>query len=308
MVARIPPVAPDGPVAPVGPKPRDDQIDTFGLTHRGRVRAVNEDHFLLCSLHQTMQVRSTSLPNPELLEMPGERLAFLGMVADGVGGRKAGEEASRSTLEMVAAYCTHSMNCFYNSDPTEHAAFVESLRAAAQDAHAAILERGGQHPELRGLATTLTLFITVWPSVYILHSGDSRAYRLRDGELTQLTRDQTMAQDLIDSGVLPADRKDQSPYAHVLSSAIGGRVNLPDIARHPLDIRDVLLLCTDGLTRHVSDERIREHLLAMASAEETCRALLDEALEGGGKDNITIVIGHATPEAIAERESLEGPS
>ena len=112
-------------------KPRDDELDACGLTHQGKVRATNEDHFLLASLHKTMRVRSTSLPNPELLEMPSERLALLMMVADGVGGANAGEEASRAAVESIAAYVTETMQCYYRADPANEKAFVEALQSGA---------------------------------------------------------------------------------------------------------------------------------------------------------------------------------
>jgi len=283
---------PAAPATVAGAQPPDEAIDVFGLTHPGKVRPQNQDHFLLCSLHKTLLVRGTSLPNPELLEMPSQRIAFFGMVADGVGASEGGEEASRAAIEAIAAYATHTMQCFYAADPCDHDTFLESLRTAAGECHQSVLARGRQHPELAGLATTLTLAIGVWPSVYVLHVGDGRIYRLRRGVLERLTRDQTMAQDLVDSGALPAERASRSPFASVLSSAIGGEAH-PEVGRFDSEPGDVWLMCTDGLTRHVPDERIRERLLAMTGAEQAARGLLDDALEQGGTDNITVVVGRA---------------
>jgi protein phosphatase len=93
------PVVERSPKSSMPPKPRDEELDFFGLTHPGLVRKENQDHFLLCTLHKTIQVRSTSLPNPELLEFKSQRLASFSIVADGVGGRTGGEEASRAALE-----------------------------------------------------------------------------------------------------------------------------------------------------------------------------------------------------------------
>ncbi|MGQ0539735.1 MAG: PP2C family protein-serine/threonine phosphatase [Gemmatimonadaceae bacterium] len=269
-------------------KPRDDELDVFGLTHKGNVRKTNEDHFLLASLHKTMLVKATSLPNPELLEMPSERLALLIMVADGVGGANAGEEASRAALESVASYVTHTMQCYYRADPADEAAFVEALRAGAEECQREVLARAAAMPNLAGMATTLTLGLGVWPTLYVLQIGDSRAYQLREGKLHQLTRDQTVAQELVDQGLLPPSVLPQSPLSHVLSSAIGSesRPVVTSIALHPTV---TTFMCTDGLTKHVSNDHIRERLMNIRSSEEVCRTLLSDALEAGGTDNITVV-------------------
>ena len=272
----------------VAPKPRDDQIDAFGLTHRGLVRTENQDHFVLGSLHKTLRIVATSLPTPELLEVPSERLAFLGMVADGVGGAAAGEVASRNTLETVAQYLTNTMQCYYSADAADDQVFVEALRTAAQLSHESVLNQAKQQG-VRRMATTLTLAIGVWPRLYLLHVGDSRCYRLRAGQLKQLTTDQTMAQELLARGALkPADMA-RSPFANVLASAIGSSAD-PVVTVHDIQRGDVTMLCTDGLTKHVSLERIQQRLSEISSAEEGCRALVDDALQDGGTDNVTVLI------------------
>lgn len=278
------------PTAPPAPKPRDEDLDFFGLTHPGKVRKENQDHFLYCTLHKTMRVWGTSLPNPELLELPSQRLASFGLVADGVGGRTGGEEASRAALEAIANYVTHTMATFYTGDPTNETVFMEQLREAAGTSHQAVLARARSSGEKQGPATTLTAMIAIWPNLYVLHIGDSRCYRYRDGAVVQLTRDQTMAQDLVDSGVLPADRAPKSPFAHVLSSSLGGHATQPVVSKTDLKPGDVILMCTDGLTKHVTTERIVERLGRLTSSEQACRDLVDDALEGGGTDNVTAVV------------------
>ncbi len=271
------------------PKPPDQQLDFYGLTHPGRVRPENQDHFLICTLHKSVRVLSTSLPNRELLELPSQRIASFSMVADGVGGLSGGETASRAALEAVASYLTNSMQCFYTADPDREDAFFDALNAAAQATHEAVRRRAEETGQREGMATTLTLAIALWPALYILQVGDSRAYRLRDGALTQLTRDQTMAQDLVDSGLLPEAKKARSPFAHVLSSSIGGH-SQPAVTRVELAPGDVTLLCTDGLTKHVPDERIRERLSEPGTSRERCGRLLEDALAAGGTDNVTVVV------------------
>ncbi len=137
----------------------------------------------------------------------------------------------------------------------------------------------------------MTLFLGLWPHAFLLQVGDSRCYVYMDGELTQITRDQTIAQDLIDSGVMTRTVAERTRWAHVLSSAIGGHQAAPVVTRVVRDWGAVVLLCSDGLTRHVSDDRIRERLASMTSAREAAEHLLQDALDGGGTDNVTVVIG-----------------
>jgi serine/threonine protein phosphatase PrpC len=120
--------------------------------------------------------------------------------------------------------------------------------------------------------------------------GDSRCYRFRAGELEQLTRDQTMAQDLVDSGVLKPEQARRSPYAHVLSSSLGGSTWVPEVSKTDLKTGDALLLCTDGLTKHVSPDRIAERLRAMTNSEQAVRALIADTLAAGASDNVTVLV------------------
>ena len=130
-----------------------------------------------------------------------------------------------------------------------------------------------------------------WPRAYLVHVGDSRCYRLRDGQLELLTKDQTMAQALVDAGVLPAAQASETRWAHVLSSALGADQAKPmiTITDHRWD--DVMLLCTDGLTKHVSEAEIAEQLATVKSAEMICRNLIDRTLTRGAVDNVTVVAG-----------------
>jgi len=271
-------------------KPLDDEIDVWGLTHPGKVRKSNEDHFLLGSLHKQLDIKSTSLPAAEQFRACNERIGFLAMVADGVGGQLAGEEASRIALEAVTQYLAHSTSCYYQADPHDES-FVDLLQTAAVRTHEKVLERARADPDLSGMATTLTLWMGVWPWVYLLQVGDSRYYLYRQGALTQVTRDQTMAQDLVDQGVMSRPVAQASRWAHVLSSAIGGSQSLPVVTRIANGWDQTHLLCSDGLTKHVSDERIAECLATMTSARQACETLLQDALDAGGSDNVTIIVG-----------------
>jgi protein phosphatase len=276
-------------------KPLDAEIDLHGLTHRGRVRRTNQDHFLISFMRRRMEVQLTSLPDLTQLPLGEERLACLLMVADGVGGGAGGEVASRHALESVTQYLLQSMQCCYTSDP-QGERFLEALQQAAAQTHDDVIRRGQEDPDLKGMATTLTLLLAVWPWAYLVQVGDSRYYVFREGTLTQVTRDQTLAQVLVDEGVLTRAEAPASPLANVLSSALGGPQAAPVVSRIHMQWPLVHLLCSDGLTKHVPDDRISERIAAMTSARQVCEALVQDALDGGGSDNITVVVARAVPD------------
>ena len=272
-------------------KPRDEEVDVYGLTHPGLVRKDNQDHFLICSLEKRSRIHQTSLPNPEELTTGAERLAFLAMVADGVGSRAKGEMASRRAVETVMRYVTETMRCYHDLDAHDDQEFEEALQEAAWKCHASVVAEAESDPDYRGMATTLTLWIGVWPRAYLLQVGDSRFYLFRNDTLTRISRDQTMAQELVDQGVLTQSQAFNTKWANVLSSAIGGQQTAPVVTRMDQDWDNVGLLCSDGLTKHVSDEQIAARLRNWTSAKEVCELLLQDALDDGGTDNITIIVG-----------------
>jgi protein phosphatase len=277
----------------VNRKPRDDEIDVYGLTHPGKVRKQNQDHFLICSLRKQVAVHLTSLPDLGQVAAGNERVGFLAMVADGVGGGAKGEEASRLAVSAITDYVNRSMRVYYAADPVDDKAFSQDLEKDAIQSHEALLNRAEEDPEYAGMATTLTLWLGVWPRAYLLQVGDSRCYILRQGVLSQISRDQTMAQELYDMGVFNRTDAHRSPFSNVLSSAVGGKQTAPVVTQLDQEWGNVGLLCSDGLTKHVPDDRIRERLLAMTSAKQVCELLLQDALDAGGSDNITVLVGRA---------------
>lgn len=272
-------------------KPHDDEVDFYGLTHRGNVREVNQDHFLICQLEKRVRVFQTSLPNGDAFAPWGERVAFLAMVADGVGGGVKGEAAARLALQAATEYVALSMQCYHTHDATDMQTFLDTLQEAAWQGHARVVAEAESNTELRGMATTLTLWLAVWPRAYLLQVGDSRFYRLSNGELLRVSRDQTMAQELVDQGVMHHSTAFQTRWANVLSSSIGGAQTAPVVTEMDQSWNDVYMLCSDGLTKHVPDERIADRLRAMTSAKQVCEVLLQDALDAGGSDNISIIIG-----------------
>lgn len=275
-------------------KPRDDEIDVYGVSDRGRVRANNEDHFLLASVHRRVNVVDTNLSERDRLPLGDQRLAYVAMVADGVGGATGGERASAIALETATRYVVSALDCYDRAAAVE-GSMAPALQDAALKSHEAVLELASAEGDGVRMATTLTLWMGVWPWYYLLQVGDSRYYLYRDGTLTQVTRDQTIAQELVDQGIFTRDIAERSQFKNVLSSAIGGESSLPVITRLRADWGNIHLLCTDGLTKHVSDEQIAERLASMTSSKQVCEQLLQDALDAGGTDNITLIVGRATP-------------
>ena len=273
-------------------RPRDLELDLFGITHIGLVRKENQDHFMLCTVHPQVVVHGTSLPEADKLPLRGERLATYMLVADGVGGGTGGGDASRLALETITEYVASSLRSYHAAGAASDREFYEAMTAAALEAHQAVRERAQKDPDHK-MATTLTLAVAVFPWMYVIQVGDSRCYRYWDGELTQMTRDQTIAQALVDQGIMPAERMDASPFSHVLSSAIGGDTASPVVSRIDIPRGCVILLATDGLTKHVSAEEIKAQVETMTSSEQLCRSLLQLVLDRGATDNVTLISARA---------------
>ena len=275
------------------PRPTSSNIDVFGLTDRGRVRSENQDQFLIASLHKLLRVHQSSLPPEDITTLISESRGYVLLVADGVGGMPDGQAASGTAVKTIAHHVTHFMDLYRRLDSNNEAMFVSELETSVLKSHDVLVAEGEKEYGGRGGATTLTLVATLWPHAYVIQVGDSRCYRLRDGRLERMTDDQTMAQALLERGALRDSEARRSPLRGVLASALGGPEATPRI--HATDCRwdDVVLLCTDGLTRHVRDEEIEAELRAIHTrgAEESCRRLVRLALDRGGEDNVTVVIG-----------------
>ena len=282
--------------APVGTavRPEDDEIDMFGLTHQGLRRTKNQDHFLLATIHARVSVHGSSLPGIESLPLLGNRLGTILLVADGVGGTTDGGAAAQVATESVMQYVASSLRCYHEMGAGNDPQFLSSLREAALRAHEAVLAEAASREDHATLATTLTLGIGVWPWLYVVQVGDSRAYIYTKGRLQQVTRDQTMAQAMLDLGAMDAEDAARSPLNNILASAIGAEDASPVVSRVNVSERGcVLLFCTDGLTKHVSNEEIATLCGMGLSSEMLGRKLVDLALERGGSDNITVVIACA---------------
>lgn len=266
--------------------------DLHGGTHVGRVRSQNQDHFLACTVGADIRVSSTSLPALPAgwLSRDGDTTlqdgdALVAAVADGVGGGPGGEEASRTALALLPRELEQALD-------GGRAAGVLSgrLTSAVLRLHTRLAERGVQEPDLAGMATTLSLWVGVGDRAFVVQVGDSRCYRLRDGALEQLSMDQTMAQDLVNQGFIPSVKQAPAGWDNILTSALGGAGAEPVVNATDRRPGDVVLVCSDGVMKHFSDERIAHFLAAPATAREIAGMLVEGAVADGGVDNVTAVV------------------
>ncbi|HPV74284.1 MAG TPA: serine/threonine-protein phosphatase [Gemmatimonadaceae bacterium] len=269
--------------------PRDAMLtDVYGLSHTGLVPTENQDHFVVARMRKIVEVTSTNLDTARLAERMHGGEAWLMAVADGVGGRAGGAEASSRAVETTLEYLGQATGCYHRFDVDEEAKFIEKMEAAVQAAHAALR---GEHGDTQwSPATTLTMVMLVAPRAYIVHVGDTRAYYLRGERLLQLTRDQTFGQYLLDSGAMTDAQVADSPMGRTLASAVGSSEVHPAVGLIDLEAGDTLLLCSDGLTKHVANDQVQRLLREATGARAACEALVAAALAGGGSDNISVVV------------------
>jgi protein phosphatase len=268
--------------------PRVTRIDAFGLSHTGKVRSANEDHFAIMTLQKSVQLRATNLQDTTLLDRLRKPEVHILIVADGVGGAVGGKIASGVAVRAIVEYLAEAVGCVQDFDVDREQIFLEHLSSAVERGHDRLKEMFGTQG---GPATTLTMVTLIWPRAYVVHVGDSRGYFLRNGRLKQFTRDQTMGDYMVDIGAVTEHHAPKAGLYNVLSSAVGGDL-VPNVGVVDLVEGDVLLLCTDGLTKHVSDERIAE-TLSSQPPESAVQSLIDAALDGGGTDNVTVVVAKA---------------
>jgi len=231
-------------------------MKAYSITDKGLVRSLNEDFYYL--------------------PRRGESFA---LVADGMGGHNAGEVASRTA---TFAFARALRGCKPNSD---------SLRYAFDAANRAVLAEADGDESKRGMGTTLTAVWLAKKHIYLGHIGDSRAYRLRGGELTQMTRDHSYVQELVDNGIITPEQAAKHPKRNIITRCIGVFEKAePDIIKLEVEEGDVWLLCSDGLCGCVSHEAIEQTMVGEGEWPDKLKALKDLALASGGQDNVTIVL------------------
>jgi protein phosphatase len=270
--------------------PRQLTVTAFGVTDKGKVRPNNEDQFLIAELTKAMRVWQTSLTGPKL--QVGEERAHLFLVADGMGGHRAGERASALAIAAIEQFTLNSFKWFSGSDSSEAKRVLTQFQSAFSQADACVVEEAAEHPELSGMGTTVTMAFQLGAQLCVVHVGDSRAYLYRGGELHQLTEDHTLVAEMVRSGTLRTDQVSGHQLRHVITNVVGGTQLGVDVEARALEVQadDRLLLCSDGLTDMVTNEAIAATLAAEPAPEAAAKKLLALANEGAASDNITLLI------------------
>ena len=283
----------DESVIPLPPRPLT--VKAFGITDRGRVRTTNEDQFLIAELTKAMRVWQTSLPEPKV--QVGEEHAHLFLVADGMGGHRAGERASALAVAAIEQFMLNTFKWFFGSNDTEAQKVLAQFESALSQADARILEEAAEHPELTGMGTTVTMAFHLGGQLCVVHVGDSRAYVYRDGELHQLTQDHTLTADMVRRGELRPDQVAGHRLRHVITNVVGGQELGVTVEARAFQVQagDRILLCSDGLTETVTDEAIAATLDAEPAPQAAATKLLAQANSAGAPDNITLLIVRFDP-------------
>jgi protein phosphatase len=266
-------------------------VRTCGLTHPGKVRENNEDHFVIAELSKLLRVLHTSLPQSPLLRAADQGYLFI--VADGMGGNLAGEQASNLTVLTLEQFILNALHWFFRLRGPEGEKVLADFQAAIRQADSRLLAEAAAHPEWHGMGTTLTMAYAFGPELFVAHVGDSRCYLFRGGELYQITHDHTLIQELVRRGSLSPEEAEQHPYRHVITNCVGGNDKGVHVEVHRLGLEpgDTLLLCSDGLTEMVKDDRLRAVLVEEEDLQRACERLVALANDNGGKDNVTVVLG-----------------
>jgi len=212
-------------------------------------------------------------------------------VADGMGGHAGGEVAAQTAIASIKSQAELAADKLRKGQGTP----AELLTGLVIHAHHAILARVKLEPKLKGMGTTVVLLLMQTqptPMAHIAHLGDSRAYLFRAGTLTPLTRDHTLIEKYLDRGIVTPQTARTHPERHVLTQALGVSSPLqPSISSHPLREDDLLLLCTDGLTKMLEDDEIQAVCnRTQGNPIQTCDGLVHESLNRGGADNVTVVV------------------
>ncbi len=268
------------------------ELDLAGLSHPGKVRPNNEDQFFAARFDRTMKALDTNL-RPGDYPASSAETTYGMLVADGMGGHVAGEVASRTVVTVLLDLVLRTPDWIMRLDESAEQEAMRRMRDYLQQIQNILIKRAREEPYLAGMGTTLTLAWSVGAELMLTQVGDSRAYLMRQGQLRQLTKDQTVAQELVDAGTLTPQQAARHRLRHMLTGALSTERKevTVEFRWFALADGDQLLLCSDGLTEMVPASKIAEVLRQQGSAAAACRALVDLALEAGGKDNVTVVVG-----------------
>jgi protein phosphatase len=267
------------------------RVEVAAASHSGSDEAHNEDHYLVLRAQRSLEPLLTNLPETTLPPMFDET-AYGMVVADGLGGLPFGEKASAMALCKLVELVVDTPDWVMRMSRQKAAVVKRRMTERFNLIDETLRTYAEKDEKLIGMSTTLTAACSLGVDLFIGHIGDSRAYLLRGNGLHQLTRDFTLGQALIDSGIGEAENTIVHGMRRVLTAALGMSElqGVPQVQHLQVQPGDQFLLCTDGLTEHVDASTIAAILKSTNSAEEACRELIRAALSADGKDNVTVVL------------------
>ena len=283
------------------------EVQSAGISDTGKMRADNQDQFMVAELTRSMTIGSGTMGFDHGARLVGESLGHLFVVADGMGGHRNGSEASKFAVQYCANAILNSTHGLLQFDLSNDDVFGEDLKNMLKNAHRAIEELSKTNDGFEGMGTTLTLAFVAWPRIFVVHAGDTRCYLLRNSELKLVTRDHTVANEMIQKGHLAPEELERSHWSNVLVNALGAGASsvFPELYKFDLQPGDSILLCSDGLNKHVSDFQIRKTLVDAKDPRTACEELVALAKQGGGSDNITVIAARFfAPQAPNNRMQL----
>lgn len=236
-------------------------MKTFPITDIGQHRKMNQDYFY------------TS-------EMPVGNLPNLFIVADGMGGHKAGEYASRHAVETIVA----------SAESSDHMEPVAVLEEAIKKANQELIKKAAEEDSMRGMGTTIVASVIAGRKIYIANVGDSRLYIVGDG-IKQITRDHSLVEEMVRLGEMDKEAAREHPDKNIITRAVGAAKEVEiDFFEVDLEFTDEILMCSDGLTNMIEDENIRRIIKGQRDVAEKAEKLIETANRNGGRDNITVVV------------------
>jgi protein phosphatase len=267
------------------------RIRLFGRTDVGQIREHNEDNFLIADLTR----KSRNLMESDREQIVGERGTVLG-VCDGMGGAAAGEVASQLAVDILYEKLTQG------DPPANHDDLARRLVLAVEEAGIRIFNEARADRTRRGMGTTSTIAALLDARLFVAQVGDSRAYLLRGDRLVQVSRDQSLVNQLIEAGQLTEEEAETFEHNNIILQALGTAETVQvDLTYVDLRRGDILLLCSDGLSGMVRADEVREVLVANREPLDACKELTERANRAGGHDNITVIVavfdGPGLPEA-----------
>ncbi len=267
-------------------------LNVFGRTDVGQVREHNEDNFLVADLTRGCR----SLREADRLQLVGERGTVLG-VCDGMGGAAAGEVASQLAVDIIYE------QLLAGPPPGSRDELAWRLVRAVEHAGVRIFGEARSDRSRRGMGTTATVAALLDDRLFVAQVGDSRAYLFRNGSLQQITRDQSLVNQLIEAGQLTEEEAENFEHNNIILQALGTAETVQvDLTFADLRKNDVLLLCSDGLSGMVRSDEIREALLTNPDPIEACRVLTDRANLAGGHDNITVIVARFDGDGLRDAD------